>query len=83
MSRKKDKPLLTGITIENVAAEGNAIAHVDGKVLFVPGGVPGDVVDVQVRKVRKGYMEGYIVNLVSPSPQSLAPFCSHFGLCGG
>ena len=82
MSRKR-KPFLPGVAIEAVAAEGNSLAHVDGKVLFVSGTMPGDVVDVQVNKVRKGYMEGYVVRMVSPSPDRIAPFCGHFGVCGG
>ena len=69
--------------IEAVAAEGNSIAHVDGKVLFVSQAIPGDVVDVQVNKVRSGYMEGYIKRLVTPSPYRTKPFCEHFGVCGG
>lgn len=84
MSRKKkDKPLLENILIEDVAAEGNALAHVDGKVLFVPGMVPGDVVDVQVRRERKGYIDGYAARLVKPSPHRVEPVCEHFGVCGG
>lgn len=82
MSRKK-KPYLENVTIETTAAEGNGLAHVDGKVLFVQGGIPGDVVDVQVNKVRSGYSGGYIRNMVSPSPDRLEPFCSHFSDCGG
>lgn len=83
MSRKKVKPLLNGVEIEAVAAEGKSLAHIDGKVLFVAQTIPGDVVDVQVNKVRHGYMEGYVVNMVKPSPSRIAPFCSHFGVCGG
>ena len=83
MGRKKDKPLLENVLIEAVAAEGNSLAHVDGKVLFVPQTVPGDVVDVQVRKMRKGYLEGYLVRLVTPSPHRLQPVCRHYGDCGG
>ena len=82
MSRKP-KPFLQNIAIEAVAAEGNSLAHVDGKVLFVSGTMPGDIVDVQVNKVRKGYMEGYVVKMIQPSPDRIAPFCSHFGICGG
>lgn len=82
MSRKK-KPYLENVTIEATAAEGNGLAHVDGKVLFVQGGIPGDVVDVQVNRVRSGYSGGYIKNMVSPSPDRLEPFCSHFSDCGG
>lgn len=83
MSRKKAKPLLNGVVIEAVAAEGKSLAHIDGKVLFVAQTIPGDVVDVQVNKVRHGYMEGYVVNMVTPSPSRIQPFCSHFGICGG
>lgn len=77
------KPFLEGVTIEATAAEGNGLAHVDGKVLFVRGGIPGDVVDVQVNKVRSGYSQGYIARMVSPSPHRLVPFCEHFQDCGG
>lgn len=83
MARKKDKPLLENVLIETVAAEGNCLAHIDGKVLFVPQTVPGDVVDVQVTRVRKGYMEGYLKRLVKPSADRLQPVCRHYGDCGG
>ena len=83
MGHRKQKPLLENVRIEAVAAEGNSLSHVDGKVLFVPQTVPGDVVDVQVTRMRKGYMEGYVVRLVSPSPDRLEPVCKHYGDCGG
>lgn len=69
--------------MEAVAAEGKSVARIDGKVLFVSQTIPGDVVDVQVNKIRHGYMEGYVVNMVSPSPDRIEPFCTHFGICGG
>ena len=80
---RKAKPCLENITIEATAAEGNGLAHVDGKVVFVKQAIPGDVVDVQVNKVRSGYSQGYIARLISPSPHRLSPFCEHFGQCGG
>lgn len=83
MSRKKADLILEDILIENVAAEGKAIAHVDGAVLFVEQAVPGDVVDVRVTKNKKNYMEGYTVKIKKPSEHRLEPFCSHFGTCGG
>lgn len=83
MGRRKNKPFLEGVRIEAVAAEGKSLAHIDGKVLFVPQTVPGDVVDVQVGRVRSGYMEGRMVRLVEPSPDRIEPFCEHFGICGG
>lgn len=62
MGRKRNrKPLLENIEIVKLAAEGKAIAKVDDKVVFVTNVIPGDVVDVQVTKKRKSYMEGHPV----------------------
>ena len=84
MSRKrKPYPLLEGITISDVAAEGNALARVDDMVVFVPYGAPGDVVDIQVTKKRKSYAEGRITRLVEPGDVRIAPRCPYFGMCGG
>ncbi len=81
--RKKLDLVLEMVTIEGVAAEGKAIAHIDGAVLFVPFAVPGDVVDVRVIKKKNNYMEGIILNMIKPSEHRLEPFCEHFGVCGG
>ena len=81
--RKKVDLLFPSVTIEAVAAEGKALAHIDGMVVFVEYAVPGDVVDIRVTKKKKNYMEGYVAKLIQPSPQRLDPFCSHFGICGG
>lgn len=83
MARKRIDLLLEGVTIERVAAEGKALAHVDGMVVFVDFAVPGDVVDIQVFKKKKNYMEGFVKRMVQPSKDRLDPFCEHFGTCGG
>ena len=83
MARKKKDIILENVRIESVAAEGKALAKVDGAVLFVPFAVPGDIVDVKVTKKKKNYMEGYILRLVTPSEHRIEPFCSHFSICGG
>ena len=80
---RRDRELFQNIEIETVAAEGKSLAHVNGKVIFVPFAVPGDVVDIQVKIKRKGYMEGFVTNMIKPSPDRIEPFCSHFGVCGG
>ncbi|MBS7199637.1 MAG: 23S rRNA (uracil(1939)-C(5))-methyltransferase RlmD [Bacteroidales bacterium] len=82
MARGK-KPLLENIEIKKIAAEGKSIAYVDEKVLFVPNTVPGDIVDVQVTRKRKSFLEGFIVNVRKYSDIRTEPFCSHFGICGG
>ena len=83
MGRKKQLPTLRGVTITDIGSEGNAIARVDDMVLFVPGMIPGDVVDVRVTKKKKRYMEGVAIAVTTPSPQRITPPCSHFGVCGG
>ena len=83
MSRRRIDLLLEKVTIEAVAAEGKALTHVDGMVVFVDFAVPGDVVDIRVLKKKKNYMEGRIERMVSPSPDRLEAFCQHFGVCGG
>ena len=84
MRHRKVDLVLEDITIENVAAEGKAIAHApDGEVVFVPFAVPGDVVDIRVTKKRKNYMEGFVAELKKPSEARQEPFCKHFGVCGG
>ena len=84
MSRKrKPYPLIEGLKITDVAAEGNALGRHDDMVVFVPYGAPGDVVDVQITKKRKSYAEGRIVRLAEPSELRVVPKCDHFGVCGG
>lgn len=83
MSRNKQDVILENVVIEAVAAEGKAIAHVDGIALFVQFAVPGDVVKVKVTKKKKNYMEGYILEITVPSKDRIEPFCQYFGVCGG
>jgi 23S rRNA (uracil1939-C5)-methyltransferase len=83
MSKKKVDLVLENVTIESVAAEGKALTHVDGMVVFVDFAVPGDIVDIRVYKKKKNYMEGFIIRMVQPSPHRVDAFCEHFGVCGG
>ncbi|MBQ0144457.1 MAG: 23S rRNA (uracil(1939)-C(5))-methyltransferase RlmD [Bacteroidales bacterium] len=83
MSRKRVDLLLENMTIEACAAEGKALTHWNGVVVFVPFAVPGDVVDIRILKKKKNYCEGIIERIVEPSKERLEPFCKHFGVCGG
>ncbi len=85
MSRKRSKEriVIKNVNIEAVAAEGNGLAHIDGKVLFVPKCVPGNIVDVVLTRSRKGFMQGNLINMVKESPIRQKPFCPHYGICGG
>lgn len=82
MARGK-KPLLENIEIKKIAAEGKSIAYVEDKVLFVPNTVPGDIVDVQVTRKRKSFLEGLVTRMHHPSELRIKPRCAHFGICGG
>lgn len=84
MVRKKaNYPLLEGLEITTLAAEGKAMGRWNDQVVFVPMTVPGDVVDVQIRSKRRRYMEGFVVRYLKKSPLRAEPFCEHFGVCGG
>jgi 23S rRNA (uracil1939-C5)-methyltransferase len=81
--KRRPNPLIENVEIIDIAAEGKAIAKVDGQVVFVPFAVPGDIVSIQVSKKRKSYMEGYVTQYHKLSDYRETPFCSHFGTCGG
>ncbi|WP_370859627.1 23S rRNA (uracil(1939)-C(5))-methyltransferase RlmD [Phocaeicola plebeius] len=81
--KKKELPLLEKVTITDVAAEGKAVAKVNELVIFVPYVVPGDIVDLQVKRKKNHYAEAVAVKFHEKSPLRTEPFCSHFGVCGG
>ncbi len=81
--KKKPLPILENIQITDCAAEGKSLARVNDMVVFVPFCVPGDIVDLQVRKKRHSYMEAEVVRFVEKSAVREEPFCEHFGVCGG
>ncbi len=81
--KKKELPLLEKVTITDVAAEGKAIAKVDDLVVFVPYVVPGDVVDLQVKRKKNKYAEAEAVKFHEYSSIRSVAFCEHFGVCGG
>lgn len=81
--KKKELPLLEQVTITDVAAEGKALARVNDMVVFVPYVVPGDVVDLQVKRKKHSYAEAVAVKFHEYSPLRSEPFCKHFGVCGG
>ena len=66
-----------------MAAEGKAIAKVNDLVIFVPYVVPGDVVDLQIKRKKNKYAEAEAVNFHEYSSTRAVPFCQHYGICGG
>jgi 23S rRNA (uracil1939-C5)-methyltransferase len=79
----KEPVFIENLAVTSAGAQGKAIAKQDGMVVFVTGAVPGDVVDVRVTKKKSNYAEAIVTRIVSPSPDRIAPFCKHFGVCGG
>lgn len=85
MGRKNtDKVVFHQIKVLDAGAKGVSVAKApDGKVVFIPNVVPGDVVDVQTFKKRKAYYEGKAVKFHELSEHRIEPICEHFGVCGG
>ena len=83
MRKPKQEIILEDIEITDAGSEGNAIARVDNKVIFVPFAVPGDVVDIKIFKAKKNYAEGRVINIKKYSDLRSEVKCPHFGTCGG
>lgn len=85
MARKKtEKIVFENVEVLDAGAKGVSVAKAaDGKVIFIPNVVPGDVVDVQTFKKRKAYYEGKAVYFHKLSDKRVEPVCTHFGACGG
>ena len=81
--KKKPLPILEQIEITDFAAEGKSLARVNDMVVFVPWAVPGDVVDLQVRRKKHSFMEAEVIRYHKYSNVRTQPFCQHFGVCGG
>ena len=83
LGKRSKYPLLEDLEITGIGSEGKALARVDEKVVFVPLVVPGDIVDVQVVRKRKSFMEGRVVKIKKYSDIRQKPVCDYFGTCGG
>ncbi len=83
VAKPKKNIILEQVLVEAYAAEGKALARRDGKVVFIEGVVPGDVVDVRLGKNKKDWAEGYPLRFHTYSKDRATPFCQHFGVCGG
>lgn len=83
MARREKYPIIEGLEIIDIAAEGKALGKHNDMVVFVPMCVIGDVVNVQICNKRRRFMEGYVLDFVKKSSERTEPFCSHYGDCGG
>lgn len=71
------------VAVEATAYGGMGVARVEGFVVFVRGGVPGDIVKAQVYLKKKAFAEARILDVISPSAARVSPPCRYFGFCGG
>jgi len=84
MSRRNKKQVFTNVEVIDAGAKGKTVAKApDGRVIFLPNAVPGDIVDIQTFKKRKAYYEGKAVAFHTLSDKRTEAQCEHFGTCGG
>jgi 23S rRNA (uracil1939-C5)-methyltransferase len=83
MKEKKEQKIVKDVEITAMASKGFGIGKVEGKVIFVQGGVPGDTCDVRLTTDKKKYGEGVLTTLTIGSDRRTQPSCQHFGICGG
>lgn len=71
------------VTVEGYTSSGDGVAHIDGRVVFVKGAIPGETCEIKVLKDNKNVIYAKMEKLVSPSPNRIEPACPNFGKCGG
>ena len=71
------------LEITKLAFGGNAIAYVEGLVVFLDRGIPGQRARARITRKKSQYAEGQLLEVLSPAPGEVEPFCPHFGVCGG
>lgn len=79
----KKGDIIQDIVVETMAAEGKCLSRMNGMVIFLQGGAPGDTVDVQITKIKSSFLEGRVTAIKKYSILRSTPFCIHFGTCGG
>jgi 23S rRNA (uracil1939-C5)-methyltransferase len=77
------------LVIETLALGGAGVARMPeggegaGMTVFVAGGLPGSTVTARIIKMHRRHAEAQVVEVLTPSPEAVTPFCPHFGVCGG
>lgn len=83
VAKRNKKKIIENVEITDIGSEGKALGKINDQVIFVPSLIPGDVVDIQVKRKRRSYLEGMPVYFRKYSEWRIPPFCKHFGTCGG
>lgn len=71
------------VEIESLDLKGLGVAHLDGKVVFVDGALPGEIVEVEIVRRKKSFDQATLKRIIKASSQRVEPVCPHFGVCGG
>ncbi len=71
------------VEVSDLAFQGRGVAHHEGLVVFVDGGLPGDTARIEIIRKRRRHVESRVLKILQPSPYRIPPRCRHFGLCGG
>jgi 23S rRNA (uracil1939-C5)-methyltransferase len=74
---------LETLTLTDLAFGGEAIGRLDSRIVFVPFGLPGEDVVVELAEERRDFARGRIVEVLKPSPQRVQAPCPYYGECGG
>ena len=84
MRRKNKNIILENIRLVSAGSKGIAVGRTEeGKTVLVSGAVPGDLVNVRVKKSKSNYYEAEMIEILEKSPFRVEPKCIHFGVCGG
>ena len=83
MSERGKAPSTGVATIESIDHEGIGVAHVEGKVTFLEGGITGERVAFARRRARGNFDLGTVTQVLRESSQRVRPRCPWFGTCGG
>ena len=82
VASKKDIPGELIVEIEKLSNLGYGIAKVDGYVIFVEGACPGDKAKIRVGKKNKNFANAKVIEIITPSPNRVEPFCAMQKVCG-
>jgi 23S rRNA (uracil1939-C5)-methyltransferase len=77
------KKHLQNIVLHGIHSSGKAVGYCGSSRIYADGGIPGEIVDLEIDRVQRGYRYGKTVHVVQASTQRVAPFCKHYGVCGG
>ena len=76
-------PEFLDVRVIDLTHDGQGVADLGERRVFIPGALPGERIRVAPRRRRRQYHEADLIELIEPSPKRVEPLCEYFGLCGG